>query len=395
MLTGTFTCGALSKDPFLVLQGKFQVFNDDPRTPDTRNLSYDFDLISTTGEILRFNGRKIVDPSATLSLGRTWSATSTLYTTITRARDNVTLGRGVLHVNPLDFVTEMKTLASTGASWSDRTKNTLRYLTYFGSMTTSALFSPFTALAWPGLSTAGRVAKPPPAEIVSVVASDGVESPVHIWKPDGKAQPQLDPNVPLLFVPGAAVDQGIFAMPTIKLNAMEYFTGLGATCFVVTHRVGRTEIAKAGWTTYDARLDIAAALDLIAKRHPGKEVYIVAHCAGSVALSMGLLDGTIPTDRIRGITASNVFMHPKFARVNMIKASAPISLSTIYEKLEGQWFSCTSDKDDGLVQQFLNQMLRFYPVDSRREICNSVVCHRSELVFGRYVLGLCGPPLFF
>ncbi len=165
MLTGTFTCGALSRDPFLVLQGKFQVFNDGPRTPDTRNFSYGFDLISTTGEILRFNGRKIVDPSATLSLGRTWSATSTLYTTITRARDNVTLGRGVLHVNPLDFVTEMKTLASTGASWSERTKNSLRYLTYFGSMTTNALFSPFTALAWPGLSAAGRVGETPPTEL--------------------------------------------------------------------------------------------------------------------------------------------------------------------------------------------------------------------------------------
>lgn len=124
-------------------------------------------------------------------------------------------------------------------------------------------------------------------DTVSVVASDGVESPVHIWNPDGKAQPQLDPDVPVLFLPGAAVDQGIFAMPTIKLNAIEYFTGLGATCFVVTHRVGLTEVAKAGWTIYDARLDIVAALDLIAKRYPGKKVYIVAHCAGSVDWALG------------------------------------------------------------------------------------------------------------
>ena len=50
MLTGTFTCGALSKDPFMVLQGNFQLFNDDPRAPNTKNLTYDFDMVSTDGE---------------------------------------------------------------------------------------------------------------------------------------------------------------------------------------------------------------------------------------------------------------------------------------------------------------------------------------------------------
>jgi len=152
------------------------------------------------------------------------------------------------------------------------------------------------------------------------VASDGIETTIRVWYPDAKSHPQLDPDVPVLFVPGAAVDHGIFALPTIKLNAIEYFTGLGATCLCVTHQVGKTEVAKGGRTIYDARLDIVVALDHIAKRYPPTtKVYIVAHFVGSVALSMGLLDGTIPADRIRGITASSVFMNPKFAKVNMIK----------------------------------------------------------------------------
>lgn len=46
MLTGTFSCGALSKDPFMVLRGVFQLFSRDPRTPDTDNLVYNFDMIS-------------------------------------------------------------------------------------------------------------------------------------------------------------------------------------------------------------------------------------------------------------------------------------------------------------------------------------------------------------
>jgi hypothetical protein len=46
MLTGTFSCGALSNDPLMVLRGEFQLFSDDPRTPDTKNLVYNFDMQS-------------------------------------------------------------------------------------------------------------------------------------------------------------------------------------------------------------------------------------------------------------------------------------------------------------------------------------------------------------
>jgi hypothetical protein len=114
---------------------------------------------------------------------------------------------------------------------------------------------------------------------------------------------QLSPHVPILFVPGIAVDHNIFATPTIELNAIEFFTRSGATCFCITHRVGKTPIAEDGWSTYDARLDVAAALNHITKCHPpGTKVYVVAHCAGSIALSMGLLDGTIPAESIKGIS---------------------------------------------------------------------------------------------
>ncbi len=56
MLTGTFTSGALPGSPFMVLRGDFSLFNKDPRTPDTTNLSYDFDMISTKGEEVHFHG---------------------------------------------------------------------------------------------------------------------------------------------------------------------------------------------------------------------------------------------------------------------------------------------------------------------------------------------------
>ena len=53
MLTGTFSCGSLSKDPFMVLRGEFQLFSRDPRTPDTDNLVYNFDMISVPSSFYR------------------------------------------------------------------------------------------------------------------------------------------------------------------------------------------------------------------------------------------------------------------------------------------------------------------------------------------------------
>jgi hypothetical protein len=48
MLTGTFSCGALSKDPLMVLRGEFQLFSDDRFTTDTENLVYNFDMQSVS-----------------------------------------------------------------------------------------------------------------------------------------------------------------------------------------------------------------------------------------------------------------------------------------------------------------------------------------------------------
>jgi hypothetical protein len=337
--------------------------------------------------MFHFNGTKIVDPSIAFSPWRTWKATSTLYVTLTRHRDNSVVGRGILRIALTNFGRELATFSATGSSLLSRVGAISRFLAYFTKQTAGFFFAPLASLAWPEVSTTGYIYKIPPAETIQVVASDGVQTTLQMWTPlKPTTTPRLSSDVPILFIPGAAVDHKIFAIPTIKLNAIEFFTSSGATCFCITHRVGKTEIAKAGWTTYDARLDIAAALDHITTRYPsGTKVYVVGHCAGSIALSMGLLDGSIPAASIKGITASNVFMNPKFARVNMFKAKLPIPLSGTYARLMGQWFSCASSPEDSVIQQIMNQALRFYPVGSRKELCNYVVCHRSELVFGRYV----------
>jgi len=74
MLTGTFSCGALSSDPFLVLRGDFQLFSDDTETPDTENLVYDFDMISVIHKpsvlIIRLPGRSFISMVISSSIRR-------------------------------------------------------------------------------------------------------------------------------------------------------------------------------------------------------------------------------------------------------------------------------------------------------------------------------------
>ena len=387
LLTGTFTSSGL-KGPFMILRGDFQLFNEDPEEPCTANLTYNFDMVSPSGEKLHFHGYKIVNPGAAFDPLGFWRATSTLYVTINKP-DGTVVGRGTLHIQLGDFASEMATLAPTGSSLFSKAKSTASFLTYFTKQSASIFLAPFSWLSYPKPTFKNYISVTPISKTYKVLASDGVLSTMQMWNPLDKKS--TDPAPSILFIPGAAVDHQIFALPTIEKNAVDYFREKGYRCFCVTHRVGKTMTAYKGWTTFDARLDIQAALEHIHKYQrtetkivPDK-IYVIAHCAGSVALSCGLLDGKIDAKYIKGITASNVFMNPKFAAVNMVKASAPIPMNGIYNAVAGSWFNCTSSKQDGYIQQAINQALRLYPVGERREICNSVVCHRSSLVFGRQV----------
>ena len=199
---------------------------------------------------------------------------------------------------------------------------------------------------------------------------------MQMWKPclPGKCKP-------ILLVPGASVDYQIFALPTIPWNFVDFLREHGYTIYCINHRVGKTPVAKHNWTTYDARLDIAAATQKIRDLTGAEKIYAVVHCAGAIAMSQGLLDGTITG--IGGLTASQVFMNPIFT--DMDKYFSRIkSIAKIYEEGLGDWFDCVppAQDDHPIVEHLIDQLLRLYPVKDG-EKCTSVVCHRTELVFGR------------
>jgi len=383
MLTGTFTCAGLPGSPFMVQRGSFHLFSVDQRAPSTRNLTYSFDMTSVDGKDYHFHGYKVVDSSCALGPFRFWEAASTLYVTICEiAPERKVIGRGMMHINPSDFLSQILTMKSSGKNFISRIQSAASFMGFFAKQSAGLFLAPFTWQQYPAVTYNGYINDTSPDKTFEIVASDGVHTLLHMWE---SQNPSIETKV-IFMVPGASVDQNIFALPTIEVNAINYFTRAGYRVYVTVHRICQLMVAENNWTTYDSRYDILACLEWIRKEENSSEkIYTICHCMGAVAFSGGLLDGTIPADWIKGITCSQVFMNPVWATLNLFKALAgPIPFDKLYSMFGGNWFSCSSTKDDSYFQQFVNQILRFYP-DYRSEICNNVSCHRCSLIFGRYV----------
>ncbi|KAK3308576.1 uncharacterized protein B0T15DRAFT_111319 [Chaetomium strumarium] len=397
VLTGTFVSPVIPGSPFMVHRGEFNLFILNNKAPGTKNLTYDFDMTGVNGRKLHFHGYKVVDSSVALAPLRFWKATSTLYVTISEHvpgmcadlddedawRRGTVLAKGIMHIQPADFVSQLSTMTPTGSSLLRKAVSAASFLTYFTRKSLSLFLSPLTSLQYPIQNASGFFNDTPPTRSFNIKAEDGVWSRMHMWEPT-RVPGNDDRNIRNLFmIPGASVDHQIYALPTIPYNAVNYFTRAGYRVFVTVHRISQLMTAGSEWTTYDARLDLRACLDTIRDMYGRDKIYTVAHCMGSVAFASGLLDGTIPADYILGITCSQVFMNPVWGPANMAKVMAgPLPLDRLYSLFAGSWFSCSTSPNDSLVQHAVNQLLRLYP-QSRREMCNNAACHRTSLVFGR------------
>ncbi|KAI0883213.1 FAD/NAD(P)-binding domain-containing protein [Annulohypoxylon maeteangense] len=402
MLTGTFVCPTLEGSPFMVQRGDFNLFLLDRKAPGTRNLTYDFDMRGINGRSLHFHGYKVVDSSVALSPVQFWKSTSTLYVTITETLPNADrscadadecgllgkiVAKGIMRIQPQDFLSEVMTLTPTGSSIFRKVVSAGNFLTFFTRKSMSLLLAPLTPLQYPVQTCLGFVNNTPPTRTFKIKASDGVVTSLHMWEPTNTSIDTRD----LFMIPGASVDHQIYALPTIRYNAVNYFRRAGYRVWITVHRIGMLMVAQDDWTTFDARLDFKACLEKIREesilrdenRAEPEKIYTIAHCMGSVALSTGLLDGTIPAKWIQGITCSQVFMNPIWNLANMIKITAlPIPGDIFYKFLLGDWFSFSTSKNDSLLQKGLNQLLRLMP-DSRKELCNNASCHRTTMALGR------------
>lgn len=397
-ITGTLICAALSKDPFMIVRGTFKLFSDDERQAETKNLVYDFDMVGTDGTIIHFHGYKVINSSIAFSVRNTWTATTTLFVTLTSKNGHKLLGKGKMFVGKRNFATQLQTMQAVTegeSSLQERLAGKIRFIDFFTRNIARLFFIPFSALQYPQMLMAptpkisvlpeGFFHKIEPTETINLTTSDGIDATLYYWAP-----PPFAPKskaMPILFIPGSAYDHRMYHLTTVEETPIDYFNSRGHPVYSVVHRTALSKWAddKRNFTVYDGRLDIAAAIDYIRNIYEDEKFYIVAHCAGSMGLASGLLDGTISPKNIAGITNSAVFCHPIYGKVNHAKASLPLAAKLLWATIQNSnhYYSCVPSPKDSYAVRALDNILRFYPTCGEGELCSSVVCHRSSLMFGR------------
>jgi hypothetical protein len=396
-LSGAVYCPHISNDQLLITNGVFRLFEVDQARADLSAMEYRFDAIATNGDKFPMVGKKLLGPSVTLSIPKVWQATTTLFLDVA-GTDGQNLGSGILRLSAGNFVDQMRTMATSGDDIHGQWAFLIHFFKTFASGLLKNFLSLFAPLQYPEDHDAVQEAcesydKVEPRAVIKLRAIDGVTSTLRMWEPIQSQSNNKGTPHDILLVPGSGVSHWIFASPYITRNAVEYFTQKGYRCWCITTRFGKqhhnSNDKPHSWTGYDGRLDIAAALAEIKRYNVDRSTrflppYVVAHCVGSLALASALLSGTVHKSAISGITASQIFLHPVLQPLNDLKARTP--LTRLYRLAAGDWFPITQSKEQAssnIVQSMLDALLRFYPVGSRREICNSPICHRCELAFGR------------
>jgi hypothetical protein len=340
IVTGSFFCGALSRDPLLVTGGNVRFFTADEDVFDGANLIYDLELLDSQAKPFTLKGRKYINSSMAFSPRTAWRKTSTLHTHLTNGAGS-TVGKGILRLSKINFLKELLSLRGIhGTSNLTRQFAVARFLHFFARKTFPYFLGPFRPLQYP-TSTPTFISKKRDSALTPITASDGIKFSLRTWEP---APNVAKHSTPIVLIPGASVDDTIFSCPTIETNTVDYFTSLGYRCYVPVLRFGIGPAADEGHTAYDARLDVKATLQYVRKRENNEKIYVIAHCLGSIAAAMALLNGDVPADWLQGMTCSQVFMNLRFSKDNALKAATqlPVNLYRVRSNPIPSYYSWTN-----------------------------------------------------
>jgi hypothetical protein len=384
---GTVSCYALSKSTLKVADGTLEFFTPVPENAETLAMSYHLNLLSVEGTIYHLEGRKFLNSEMAFSVRKTWEATTTVNVNITRP-DGSNLGTGAVHISPLDFQRQIKTFRTTKPFKAGLLLALVAFLFSFLRHISLFFFRRFGPVRYPTISPQSNIdSKKAASASCTIKASDGAYVHLDIYEPvPVSGAEEIDGHMtlpPILLLPGVTgigATHNVFALPFLRCNMVEYFTKRGHRCYALTPRWGCDLTEAQRSTVFDCRLDVAAAIGTVRDREPQKP-YVVAHCQGSVALCMGILDGTIDSSQILGVTANSVFMNQVFGYWNSLKGSTTL-LIQLYEILAGDYFPIASSIGSVLIQRLIDILLRFYPVGHPRDICTSTACRRTSFAFG-------------
>lgn len=124
---GTVVAPALSPKPLTASNGSFQLFVQDPEDAKIFYMRYNMSLHAEDGRQYRFEGHKLIHDDTGFDI---WADTTTLYISV--HDDDQLVGRGMLFIDPRDFLKQITTVKGfNGGNFIDNTAATARFARFF------------------------------------------------------------------------------------------------------------------------------------------------------------------------------------------------------------------------------------------------------------------------
>ncbi|KAJ5666351.1 Glucose-methanol-choline oxidoreductase C-terminal, partial [Penicillium maclennaniae] len=385
--TGTVSCYALSANTLKIVEGTVKFFTPMEEKAESSSISYQLHLLSVEGRQYLLDGHKVINSNMAFSVRKTWDATTTVNVRITRSNGAI-VGSGALYISLQDFQRQMQTFRPNTALTAGLFRNLIVFLLAFMLHVSLFFFSPFVPVRFPCPSPQEKIIskKNIPSKAFKIKARDGVQVLLEVYHPLPSEEKDTSRDSttlpPVLLLPGITgmAAHNLYALPFLRCNMIDYLTERGHRCYALSPRWSAESAVAQRSTVFDCRLDVAAAIDFVRDQETLKP-YVIAHCQGSVALGMGLLDGTISSNDLLGVTANSVFINMVFGYWNAVKGRTTL-LIQLYELIAGKFFPICSSARDAIFQRLLDALLRFYPVGNTRDRCTSTACRRTSFAFG-------------
>ena len=372
-ISGTLIASALSDDPLTVTKGVFNLFVRYPETPDTKHMNYNMQLTATNGDRFYFSAYKVVKDSNVTTL---WHDTSTLYVRVHKGDDTTgeIVGKGVLHIKPVDFAIQMTTLKVTNAkNLEEKLKTTARFGQYFaGSLWQNygGIFYQDPRFNPDAPPRKKRPLNAPAPEVHNFQTEDSVDLRLTRYQGGSKG--------PVMLVHGLGVASSIFSTDTIPTNMVEFLCAHEYDVWLLDFRVSIDLPASDEQSTGDeqAKYDFPAAVKTIQSVTGKDSVQAIVHCWGASTFFMSMLQGL---EGIRSIVCSQIATNPVLPLSTTIKTG--LHVPSVVENLGFDSMTAYTDTNTSWLGKLYDKALEVNALAQAQGQCDSAVCHRVTFLY--------------
>lgn len=377
-MIGTVIAPALSPQPLTVTNGTFNLFEFDPNRVGARQMLYRFQMAAESGEQYYLSGFKEIPDGSVLNL---WPDTTTLYITIYQGVDDTApiLGKGILHIQPADFLKQMTTIKALNAPNEGAE---LEAIARFGKFFAGTLFevyggifarpSVFAPDAPPRQKRPLRVSAP---EVYPFTTEDGVQLRLTRYQ-----APNSQGKLPVMLCHGLGVSSLIFAIDTIATNLLEYLYAAGYDVWLLDYRASialpQAAILQSSADAI-ALQDYPAAVKQVQQITGAAKIDVVVHCYGATTFFMAMLQGL---QGVRSAVVSQIATHMKVPFLTALKSG--LHLPQVLEALGISSLTADASPDEAWWEKLFDTALKLYPVDAGEGDTNPV-SRRISFLYGQ------------